>query len=189
MSKNVIVDNVEYNGVSIIQLETAEGGVAQFHDLDDMTGGLEFTKKVEIDVTGIAGRKYWRASSILTNGYVPAHEYGIILVDFVGTHLGSESKNGIQTQMFVYTPTAYRYVGWGYRSGNSAQSDNRIDGVRGSETESLQTAETANGNGTMYTGYIPEGATVAVFSEAELTKEVADILMAIMSGSAGYTAS
>lgn len=187
MSKDVIVNNEEYKGVSVIQLKTASG-VAQFKDIDEATGGgLNFAEKASIDVSEGANKSYWRAYKDSTSAYIPAHEYGIIIVDFVGTHLGAESVNGIQTQLFVYAPGVYRYIGWGYRSGNGAQVDSRIDGVR-NEGESIQTIEAAIGNGNMYTGYIPGSATIAVFKEAELTKEIADILIPIMSGAAGYTA-
>ena len=189
MAKNVIVNGEQHDGIVGVQLKAAAGGVVQFQDIDEATGGgLNFAEKASIDVSASANKSYWRALDSLTNAYTPAHEYGIIIVDFVGTHVGAESPNGIQTQLFVYTPSAYRYVGWGYRAGNSASVDSRIDGVR-SDGESIQTIEKSLGNGTMYTGYIPTGATIAVFKEAELTKEIADILMAIMSGATGYTAS
>lgn len=193
MSKNVIVNDKEYNGVSTIQLKTANS-VAQFQDIDEATAnGLTFVDKGRIERTPGGSTGYWRNADTYDTLYTPAHEYGILLIDWEGTHAGDEndadgqpSVQGIQTQMFVYTPTQYRYVGFGYRSGNGSQQDSRLNGTR--TTANLREDEKAYGNGTMYTGYINTNATACVAKEAQLQKEQADILMAILSGCYGYTA-
>lgn len=198
MSKNVILyippEGVEleeriFEGVSIIQLNTTDGGVAQFQDVDEAAeaaGVLNFVEKGTLPV-GNAGAAYWRAYGGYDTLFTPAYEYGILLVDWEGTHAGTDSVNGIQTQMFVYTPTEYRYVGHGYRSGTGAQTDTRLDGIR--SAASIRADESARGNGNMYTGYISAGATAVTAKEAQLTKEQADVFMAIFSGCYGYTAS
>jgi hypothetical protein len=184
MSKNVFVNDKEYKGVSVIQLKTADG-VAQFRDIDEATvGGLNFADKGRIEITPGGSAVYWRDINKYDALYTPAHDYGILLIDWEGTHAGADSINGIQTQMFVYTPTAYRYVGYGYRSGNSAQMDSRINGSR--TTATLREDEKSYGNGNMYVGYVNTNATACAAKEAQLEKEQADILMAILSGCNGY---
>lgn len=187
MAKNVIVNDEQHDGIVGIQLKTAGGGVAQFQDIDEAkANGLTFVDKGRIERTPGASTGYWRNTNTYDTLYTPSYEYGILLIDWEGTHAGEESVNGIQTQMFVYTPTQYRYVGHGYRSGHGAQEDTRINGTR--TTANLRADEVTYGNGTMYTGYINSNASACVAKEAQLQKEQADILMAIFSGCYGYTA-
>lgn len=193
MSKDVIVNNEEYKGVSVIQLKTASG-VAQFKDVNEATAGvLAFVDKGRIERTVGSSSTYWRSNNTYDALYTPAYEYGILLIDWEGTHAGDENDSdgqpsvlGIQTQMFVYTPTQYRYVGFGYRNGNGPQVEPRSNGIR--TTGNLRTDEATYGNGNMYTGYINTNASACVAKEAQLTKEQADVFMAIMSGCYGYTA-
>lgn len=173
-----VTPDLGYDALSKVTVNVSSGG-----------GGLVIEDKGTY--TGFATNQYWVSEANLarTNAYVPTHDYGLLMTDFEGSHSGTDSVNGIQTQLFCYTPTAFCYVGWGYRSGNGAQTVSALNAVRTSKDESLATGVyKVFGNGTMYTGYIPTTATSLVVKEAELTKDQADAIMSVMSGSTGYTA-
>ena len=57
MSKNIKLNNTNYNAVSPVQLPTTDGGTASFKDVDEITtpsGSLEITENGTHDVTNYA---------------------------------------------------------------------------------------------------------------------------------------
>ena len=137
-----------------------------------------------------ASSGYWKNADEFDPLYTPLHDCGILLLDWGDSaHKGAESDNGIQTQMFVYTPTEYRYVGWGYRKGNGTSMDSCLNGVRTTPATSLRVDDQVRGNGSVFVGYINSESTTCTAFEAELTKETNDMFMAIMSGCFGYVVS
>lgn len=176
-----VTPDLGYDALSKVTVNVSSGSGLTIQTKGRYVKGEDFTTNV-----------YWvdRTSGLgNSDAYVPTYDYGLLMTDFEGSHSGADSVNGIQTQLFCYTPTAFCYVGWGYRSGNGAQTVSALNAVRTSKDESLATGvHNALGNGTMYTGYIPTTATSLVVKEAELTKDQADAIMSVMSGSTGYTA-
>ena len=71
MSKNVKINNAEYNGVSTIQLNTTSGGTALFQDVDEFNGSAIETQVVSCDTTiGANGGLKFNHSSGGTAVYV-----------------------------------------------------------------------------------------------------------------------
>lgn len=150
-------------------------------------GSFVFEEKGTITHT-LSG--YWKNADKFDPLYTPLHDCGILLLDWGDSaHKGAESVNGIQTQMFVYTPTEYRYVGLGYRKGNGTSMDSCLNGVRTTPATSLRVDDQVRGNGSMYIGYINSDSTTCTAFEVELTKQNCDIFMSFMSGCFGYVVS
>ena len=171
MSKNVIVNATQYSGVSLIQVNTTDGGVAQYRDVDEISvRNFELKGSFTAGTTGYIYQSATIDQAILT----PSYDAGIIVnvVDSADNDWTNNS-NGIQRLIVFYTADKYILIANGYRSGTGEQTA----GI------GMPTADNAGaGNaittsfGNTFSSYLNAGQTVKKY-EIELDSSIVQALM------------
>ena len=178
MSKNIKLNNTDYNGVSTVQLPTTDGGKATFKDVDEITGGgasIELKGTYTVKTTG-----YFYSQSTLDNEAITAsYDNGMLalIVSDADEDWSDVTTNGARRIIVYYTTEKHIMTADGYRCENSKQ--------HGGTAQPLTRANTGKGNlvvnnvtdyGNQYTLNLNSGQTVKKY-EMELERSVVESLM------------
>lgn len=172
MSKNVIVNDTQYSGVSLIQVNTTDGGVAQYRDVDEISvRNFELKGSFTANTTGYIYQSGTIDQAILT----PSYNSGII-VDVVDSADDDWTDNSSGTQRLIvfYTVDKYILIATGYRSGTGEQTAGIGMPTARDNAGAGNAITTSFGN--TFSAYLNAGQTVKKY-EIELDSSIVQALM------------
>ena len=176
MSKNIKLNDTDYNGVSTVQLPTTDGGTATFKDVDEITpssggSGFELKGTYTVNTSGYVYDKSTIDNAVLT----PSYENGmIVLVSDSADSDWTDNANGLSRLFLIYTSDKYTLVSQGYRSGNSEQCAGNNQPVARETTGAGNFIKPSFGN--IYTCYLNSRQSVKKY-EMELDSTIVQALL------------
>lgn len=86
MSKNLLINEKNYNGVSVVEIPTQDGGKAQFKDVDDIET-LGYTKTLL--ATAVASQSTVSNGQLIFENVEPIEAFKIVMIEANPTELTS----------------------------------------------------------------------------------------------------